>query len=216
MKICFIVDYYPPHRLGGVGEAAFHLRKELLARGHQVIVITAGKQPAEDGPGVHRVCRTLLWFPLIAFLEFPFFLKKWSFDVVHFHHSNRVSRSPVETYPLTAIPCLRDHISMRPAVYRSINQVTSYRREGRCRPTLVEYRTKCTFTLLRLADWYLSHASDMVTACSQDTRLQNIRVHSIRSDRIVAVHNAVNPDLFDQTIDGKTSEGALGSIGKKP
>jgi len=203
MKICFIVDYYPPHRLGGVGEAAFHLRKELLARGHQVIVITAGKQPAEDGPGVHRVCRTLLWFPLIAFLEFPFFLKKWSFDVVHFHHSIAFPVLLWKHILSRRFPaCVTTFQCARPYIVRSIR---SLRIGGRvvARPTLVEYRTKCTFTLLRLADWYLSHASDMVTACSQDTRLQNIRVHSIRSDRIVAVHNAVNPDLFDQTIDGQ-------------
>jgi glycosyltransferase involved in cell wall biosynthesis len=203
MKLCFIVDYYPPCRLGGVGEAAFHLRRALLEKGHEVVVLTAGKKHDEDGPDVHRVCKSLLWFPFVIFARFPFYLQKHSFDVLNLHHSIAVTvffwkhlmkkRFPAS---VSTFQCARPYIvrSIRPLVIGN-KKVAA--------PTFREYLTKLTFTILTPADRYGARMSDMVTACSRDTRRLNREVHGIPADKIVAIFNGVDTGQFNCSVDGK-------------
>lgn len=55
------MPYYPPDRIGGVGEFAATLHRALLARGVDSTVVTRGRGP--DEPGVMRIARgRLAWF----------------------------------------------------------------------------------------------------------------------------------------------------------
>jgi phosphatidylinositol alpha-mannosyltransferase len=55
LHVALVSEYYYPH-LGGVTEHVHFLRRELVARGHRVTIITSNMKPeVEDGPGVVRI-----------------------------------------------------------------------------------------------------------------------------------------------------------------
>jgi glycosyltransferase involved in cell wall biosynthesis len=61
LRVIHFVPYYPPERIGGVGEFAAALHEGLLARGVDSTVVTRGRGAAVAG--VHRIAATRLgWF----------------------------------------------------------------------------------------------------------------------------------------------------------
>jgi glycosyltransferase involved in cell wall biosynthesis len=79
MKVLHVVPYYPPERLGGVGEYAARLHRALREAGHDSHVLTRGRT-AE--PGVESVARTRLgWFLRSALWA----RRALDHDVVHVH-----------------------------------------------------------------------------------------------------------------------------------
>src|SRR3989344_3951875 len=64
MKIAMVTEYFMPHDLGGSEWSTYYLARELIKKGHQVIVITPnyGAQPREV-------------FEKIKIVRFPFFKK---------------------------------------------------------------------------------------------------------------------------------------------
>jgi glycosyltransferase involved in cell wall biosynthesis len=79
MKVLHVVPYYPPERLGGVGEYAARLHRALREAGHDSHVLTRGRS-AE--PGVECVARTRLgWFLRSALWS----RRALGHDVVHVH-----------------------------------------------------------------------------------------------------------------------------------
>jgi glycosyltransferase involved in cell wall biosynthesis len=60
VRVIHFVPYYPPERLGGVGEFAAALHEGLLRRGCESTVVTSGRR---SGDSVQRIARTRLgWF----------------------------------------------------------------------------------------------------------------------------------------------------------
>lgn len=61
LRVMHFVGYYPPERIGGVGEFAKALHQGLLRRGHDSVVVTSGGAGSDDR--LHRIARTRLgWF----------------------------------------------------------------------------------------------------------------------------------------------------------
>jgi glycogen(starch) synthase len=61
MRVLFISNLYPPHHLGGYEQLCHEVATHLMARGHQVTVLTStfqapGQQSGEE-PSVHRMLR---------------------------------------------------------------------------------------------------------------------------------------------------------------
>lgn len=207
MKICFIVDYYPPNRLGGVGESAKYLKEALENDGHEIVVLTAGRksEDLELERNVIRISSRLSVFPFALFLLFPFLLKRYKFDIIHFHHTIAVTvlfwkYIYQKSFPATVFTfkCSRFHIG------KSIKNVTI---QGKilARPNFSELRKKCTFFILgKLVDKFFARACNYLTANSNDTREKNIQNYNIQPDKIVTIHNGVNTQIFHPDIDGKT------------
>lgn len=66
MKVIHFAPYYPPERLGGVGEFAARLHEALVAAGHESLVVTRGEG---SDPRVRRIARSRLgWFAKSALL----------------------------------------------------------------------------------------------------------------------------------------------------
>lgn len=60
MKIMHFAPYFPPERVGGVGEFVARLHEALLAAGHESLVVTRGRASSAT---VRRIARTKLgWF----------------------------------------------------------------------------------------------------------------------------------------------------------
>lgn len=122
-RILQVVAYFPPDRVGGVGEVAAHLHAGLLARGHESEVLSSGH--SGQAPGVHRLARTPGGFVLGSLRGFRAARRA---DVIHVHHGEAAplllalrllgSRAPIL---LTLHVGLR---AMRPSL-------TSYQIDGR-------------------------------------------------------------------------------------
>ena len=85
VKILHVVAYFPPDRMGGVGEVVAHLHRALLAAGHASHVLTTGS--SRDDPTVERIAERPLAFltRLRAYAE-----RAREFDLIHCHHGDAV------------------------------------------------------------------------------------------------------------------------------
>jgi len=205
VRVCFVVDYYPPDRLGGVGESACRLKETLQANGHEVIVLTTGTRSTDEDmeKNVVRLSKYLPFFPLILLFRFPLLLKKHGFDVIHFHHSIGVTVMFWKwlcrgKFPATVFTfkCSRPHI------VESIKNITV---DGKvlAKPSRSDRRTKLTFSILsRVVDGTFVRSCDYLTANSADTREKNIRNFGIPADKIVVVHNGVDTERYRPDVDG--------------
>jgi len=95
MRIGIVTEYYRPWP-GGISEHVHHQAEELMARGHQVSVITGPARPGwqDAGPAVERLgyayeftsngalSRLVLGTRMLNFRKF---LRQHAFDVVHVH-----------------------------------------------------------------------------------------------------------------------------------
>lgn len=79
--VLHVVSYFPPERLGGVGEVVATLHRHLLASGHQSTVLTSGTDQRD--PTVRRIARTPLRFA-VASLRMAWLAR--GAEVVHIHH----------------------------------------------------------------------------------------------------------------------------------
>lgn len=81
MKVLHVVPYFPPDRIGGVGEVAAHLHHSLLAAGHDSRVVSSGE--TDDDPRVHRFGRSPRRLALAVLRSLR---HAQGVDVVHAHH----------------------------------------------------------------------------------------------------------------------------------
>lgn len=206
IKICFIVDYYPPDRLGGVGESACYLKETLKNNGHDVAVLTTGRKSSNQSieKNVFRLSKNLLFFPLALLFRFPSLYKKYNFDIIHFHHTIGFTvlfwkyfyqkRFPATVF---TFKCSRFHIM------KSLKNIAI---DGKiiAKPNLHDLKTKFTFFILgHLVDRLFVYASDYLTANSNDTREKNIQNYNIPLDKIEIIHNGVDTQIFRSDVDGK-------------
>ncbi|MBX3131820.1 MAG: glycosyltransferase family 4 protein [Gemmatimonadaceae bacterium] len=83
--VLHVVSYYPPDRIGGVGEVVANVHRGLLARGHRSCVLTSGT--STDDANVLRVAATPLRFAL-AVARLATLAREA--DVVHLHHGEGI------------------------------------------------------------------------------------------------------------------------------
>ncbi len=190
MRIIHFVPYFPPERIGGVGEVVAGIHQALRARGHTSTVVTAG---IRSEPDVRRISRR----PLGWFLKTALWAGKASrYDVVHCQNG--------EALPLLVMLALR---RQRPKVlttfhcsYRGIG--TSFRPytiAGRTfarglRPFV--YRTAASW-LHRLLDQATRRLSDAVNAIS----VQSARDVFGNDDGAHVIYNGVT-ELGDEAETG--------------
>lgn len=80
-SILHVVSYYPPDRIGGVGEVVANVHRGLRAAGHRSRVVTTGT--SRQDPDVLRIARTPTRFLLASARIAPLAREA---DVVHIHH----------------------------------------------------------------------------------------------------------------------------------
>jgi glycosyltransferase involved in cell wall biosynthesis len=85
IRILHVVSYFPPDRMGGVGEVVAHVHRALRSAGHQSTVLTAGS--SNDDPSVRRVARSPGTFSLAAAKHVSL---ARDVNVVHIHHGEGV------------------------------------------------------------------------------------------------------------------------------
>ena len=81
LRVVHFVPYFPPDRVGGVGEFAAALHAGLLRRGVESEVVTRGRG-GSPVPGLHRIASSRLGWFLLGLRWVPHAARA---DVVHFH-----------------------------------------------------------------------------------------------------------------------------------
>ena len=81
MKVAHVLSYFPPDRIGGVGEVARHVHQALLDQGHDSIVLTSGQTHTD--PTVIRIAPTPGRFLVSAWRHAALVRRA---DIVHVHH----------------------------------------------------------------------------------------------------------------------------------
>lgn len=86
MRVLHVVPYFPPDRIGGVGEVVAHVHRSLLDGGYASKVVTSGTSKTD--PTVRRIGGTPGRFALLAW-------RGWrelrGVDVVHSHHGEALA-----------------------------------------------------------------------------------------------------------------------------
>lgn len=81
LRVLHVVSYFPPDRMGGVGEVVSHVHRALKAGGHLSAVVTTGR--SHDDPDVHRIADSPGKFGLASASRASM---ARDVDVVHMHH----------------------------------------------------------------------------------------------------------------------------------
>ena len=79
--VLHVVSYFPPDRIGGVGEVVAHIHRALLQSGHRSMVLTTGV--STDDVSVRRIARSPAGFGLSVLRSASLARDA---DVVHIHH----------------------------------------------------------------------------------------------------------------------------------
>jgi len=196
MKVLLVIDYFPPDKLGGAGEAVYNLQKHLQKRGIETIVITSGKRNDAD-VNVIRICRSVKLSFLLSFLLLPFLIKKIRPDVINFHQaSNAFIALPKLLYPKSFPAVVATLQVSNKQVAQEIHPVF-HNSKLLAKPNVYEYIEKYIFALIHIiADRLSTKMSDMVTAVSEQTRKECIRDYKVLPHKIKVVHNGIDIERF--------------------
>lgn len=194
MKVLHVVAYFPPDRMGGVGEVASHLHNALLRSGHESQVLTTGTHSGE--PGVERIAVGAAAFVLALARHAS---RARDFDLVHCHHGDaflmlsamyaRGIRTPVlATYHVGHRGMASAH---RPYVFR-FEQGRPARRFGTGWRGFVYRHGIARFH--RFTDWWVLHLANAASFISRSGAMDVLG--ESRGAQAPVVYNAVPiPDV---------------------
>lgn len=198
MNILIITDYYPPDKLGGVGEIAKNLKRAYESCGHRTTVLTTGeKRKTESSQGVIRSNKQLIpgvfWNNIIALRM----IMKGEVDVIHLHQS-------VTTLFLLCKPFFRRFLfvinSFQVSYFSEFQEVRSVTLEGRTfRPRFNEYVEKFLFAPVHIVLDFIGYVlSDIVTVVSNPGRDEFSNTYGkVCRKSVQVIPNGVNPLEFN-------------------
>jgi glycosyltransferase involved in cell wall biosynthesis len=215
-----VTDYYPPDKIGGVGEIARRLRDEYRALGHDVLVVTTGeRRPSEWQEGILRGRLGLVGGVFLNNLRILGLIRRREIDLVHLHQASTtlflLARAFMKPFPFVLNSLQVSYLSEA----REIRAHTVLGR--RFRPSGKEWIERLVFApvhvLLDCLGWMLS---DTVTVVSADNRAEMVRTYGrLRERHPEVVPNGVpsepaRPTFRDEELEtrllGRTVVGYVG------
>ena len=170
MKILILTDYYPPDKIGGVGEIARQLREAYRALGHVVFVVTTGEtRPGEAREGVFRSSRSLIRGVFLNNAHVLRLIRRHGIGLVHMHQSS-TTLFLLARLCLTSFPYVIN--SLQVSYVTEARQIRSIQVGGRrFRPRFREYFERFVFAPAHIALDFIGYVlSDRVTVVSQGNR----------------------------------------------
>lgn len=202
MNILIVCDYYPPEKLGGVGEIARNLASEYRSLGHSTYVLTTGH--GDDlADGVYRTGPNLILGVFSNNWRAVRLIRSLDIDVVHLHQA-----STTLFLLLRLIRMLQRVVviaSFQVSYVEEIEQVRSAKIGGfDVRPAPWEYVEKFLFDPVHvLLDALAFQLADVVTAVSHETRREIARAYNWgRNLEIAVVPNGSGAPLDDGEVEG--------------
>lgn len=122
-SVLHVVSYFPPDRIGGVGEVVANVHRALLGAGHASTVLTTGRSRGE--PHIVRIATTPMRFALACVRAVSLARRA---DVVHLHHGEGLGLLVMMKLLRVRTPILLTlHVGLR-ALRQSLG---AYRVDGR-------------------------------------------------------------------------------------
>lgn len=178
MNILIITDYFPPSRIGGVGEVAAGLADGYRRLGHTVTVLTTGaEQPDDEEQRIRRSCNSL--FPGVLVNNFLAYklIRDSRFDMVHIQQASSTLFLPVLGSRRRPRVLYTLHVSYADEMAR----IVPYEVLGReFRPSFGEILEKyINMPVHRLLDWVGLKCADAITTMNESTRRNLERTFSV-------------------------------------
>lgn len=183
MRVLHVVAYFPPERMGGVGEVVAHLHRSLLAAGHSSVVWTSGSGAGD--PRVQRIAAGPLGFVLGLALRAQALR---DFDVLHCHHGDALLLLLAQRLRPVRIPVLATyHVGHRGMALAWRPYALCGRRYGTGLSGFA-YR-QLTARMHRISDALLLRLADQASFISLSTARDVLGSGSARAAKVV--YNAV-------------------------
>lgn len=188
-QILHVVSYFPPDRLGGVGEVVAHIHRGLKSAGHESTVLTSGVSREDES--VIRVARSPAWFSLGVLSQLSLARKA---DVVHIHHGEGVLLLLAMKMLCIRTPVLVTmHVSVS-AMRRSLGPYSSSGRRF-CRDSVGRWFYRhITMRFRSIMDWLALRLSTQTSFISRSSARDTLS--PIASADATVIYNGV--ELLDE------------------
>ncbi|MGD8373708.1 MAG: glycosyltransferase family 4 protein [Candidatus Woesebacteria bacterium] len=194
MKILILTDYYPPDKIGGVGEIAKNLKESYQAKGHEVWVLTTGQ--AQDDPKVIRSSKSLIKGAFLNNLRALKIIKQQKIDVINLHQSSTtlflLAKLFNERFPKIIN-------SFQVSYFSEFAHIKTVKVKGKeFKPARKEHIEKWVFSPVHVfLGWIGYVCADEVTVVSSENKKEFMRTYNMTSSKnIKIIANGVNPGNF--------------------
>jgi glycosyltransferase involved in cell wall biosynthesis len=208
-----VVSSYEPGTIGGQGEVAFKLQKNLLERSVEAYVLTSGTNVQGYPRTVRTGCGKRLFYAVSA--VYLNWMRKMDFDVINVHGDSGMSLVPF----LAASKCRAKIVTTLHTSHlcerRSIHRLSGFRKEH-AHPTIDEYAVKYLLTPIKFFGTYIDCAvSDRIVAVSARTGEECKADYEIPEEKMSVIYNGVDLTEFNPEI-ARTQVRSKFSLGEKP
>jgi glycosyltransferase involved in cell wall biosynthesis len=197
VRILILTDYYPPDKLGGVGEIAKNLKTAYEAKGHDVWVLTTGSSKGEKR--VVRSSASLIKGVFLNNIRAIQLIKKHNIDVVNAHQSTTTLFLLTKHIPFMYKRFPRVVNSFQVSYFSEFSHLQSIKiRERLFKPTRKEYVEKWIFAPMHIfLDWIGFVFSDKITVVSTENKKEFDRTYGrLSRKKIKIIPNGVNANDF--------------------
>ena len=217
MNILILTDYYPPDKLGGVGEIAKNLKLSYDAKGHKTWVLTTGESSGE--PKVVRSSKSLIKGVLLNNYHAVKMIRRYKIQMVNAHQSTTtlflLTKYVPFLYP-NGFPKVVN--SFQVSYFSEFSNIRSIKVRGRTfKPTQKEYIEKWVLAPMHIfLDWIGYTFSNVITVVSSENqkefrntygRLSRKKIHIIPNGIQSSDFAPKKPDLpksYLSKLEGKT------------
>jgi len=218
MKILILQDDFPPHSLGGAGNVAFNIAKELKKRGEDVYIVTTTQNKSEEGEVVYRGLKifriysdyNVRWRAYLSLYN-PYTVKKlrriiseFKPDVVHAHNVHlhisyyalKLAKSFGAKVILTAHDVMLFHYGKLIEYIDPENPHCSEIPNYRISPWTQLKVYKRRYNPLRniIIRYYLKYCDNI---CAVSTELKEVLSQN-KIRRVVVVHNGIDTSIWKE------------------
>ena len=198
MKILILSDYYPPDKLGGVGQIAESLCDEYEKAGHETWVLTTGTQQKKQ-KRVIRSSTSLIKGVFLNNLKTIQLIRREQIDVINMHQSTTTLFLLTKHVPFLYKKFPKIVNSFQVSYFSEFRHIRSVKVRGRTfRPLRKEYVEKWLFAPMHIVlDFFGFIFADEVTVVSQENKDEFERTYGKLSRKTIKViPNGINTNNF--------------------
>lgn len=203
MNILIISDYFPPDKLGGIGEIAKNLQRHYDLLGHDAYVLTTGRRPAADAEvRVYRSGKSLILGVLRNNVTALRLIRRLSIDVVHLHQASTTFFLLLRLFRWPSLRRVQVVSSFQVSYWNEMREVRTIRRGGfTFRPTGGERFEKYVLGPVHVVLDTIGYLlADVVTAVSSETRSEVLASYGrVRKKQVRVVPNGCAPLFGDSS-----------------
>lgn len=178
LRVLHVAPYFPPHRIGGVGEVVAHVHRELLRRGHRSEVLTTGA--SDEDPRIHRIATTPA---AMAPLSARGLRLARAADIVHIHHGEGIGLLAAIRARGVRVPVL---LTLHASAAKMRRAMRAFRIEGRRVPADSSLMRRAVIMRIRhVLDRAAARLADRVTYISRSTARDYLPPDRARSATVV-------------------------------